>query len=184
MESQNPASSVKDRVAMFMIEEAEKRGEISPGDTLVEPTSGNTGIALAMICACKGYKFVCVMPEAVSMERRCMVRAYGAELIITPASKGIGGCFAMAEKIVKERGAKMLQQFENFDNPKVRRETTGPAIWQATDGKVDFLVGGVGTGGTISGCTQFLKSVKPTFKGIAVEPTESPVLSGGAKGPH
>lgn len=184
LESHNPAASVKDRIALSMIVEAEKRGDIQPGDTLVEPTSGNTGVAMAMVCAVKGYKFVSCMPETMSMERRVMIRAYGAELIITPASKGLGGAEAMCQKIIKERGAKMLQQFENFDNPKIHRETTGPEIWQATKGKVDYLVCGVGTGGTISGCTQFLKEKKPAFKSVAVEPAESNVLSGGTKGPH
>jgi len=184
LESHEPCSSVKDRLALSMINEAEKRGTIKPGDTLVEPTSGNTGIAIAMIAAARGYKFVCVMPDTMSMERRVMVKSFGAELILTPGAKSVPGAIAMAEKIVQERGAIMLQQFANPDNALIHRETTGPEIWKQTEGKVDIFVAGVGTGGTITGCTEYLKSLKPTIQSVAVEPEESQVMAGKPKGPH
>jgi cysteine synthase len=186
LESMNPSSSVKDRIGINMIEAAEREGLISPGKTiLVEPTSGNTGIALAMVAAAKGYRLILTMPETMSSERRSMLRAYGAELELTPGSEGMSGCIARAQRIVDTTpGAYMLQQFRNPANPEIHRLTTAEEIWNDTDGQVDFLISGVGTGGTLTGIAEVIKARKPGFKAIAVEPTNSPVLSGGKPGPH
>jgi cysteine synthase len=185
LEFYNPAASVKDRIGVAIVDAAEKSGELQPGGTIVEGTSGNTGIALALVGAARGYKVVLTMPETASVERRVVLRAFGAEVVLTPGAEGMKGAVARANEIVANTpGAVLARQFENEANPAIHRATTGPEIWADTDGAVDILVAGIGTGGTITGAGGFLKEQKPDVKVVAVEPADSPILTGGTPGPH
>ncbi|WP_298803531.1 cysteine synthase A [uncultured Pseudokineococcus sp.] len=184
LEFYNPSSSVKDRIGIAMVDAAERSGELKPGGRIVEATSGNTGIALAMTGAARGYQVVLAMPETMSKERRALLRAYGAELVLTPGSEGMRGAVAKAEELAAEDGSVLARQFENEANPEIHRQTTAEEIWKDTDGEVDVVVAGIGTGGTITGIGQVLKARKPGLRVVGVEPAESPILNGGQPGPH